>query len=185
MSNVRGIAFHSVLEQVALLRGDEIADMVRALVPAALSAALADGSLTRTGWYPVADYCALWTAILRATGEGEALVHTIGRHTLKADLTGFHRVAIHVLSPGMVLTLGARAFKEYYQGGTMETVASRPGYGHVAWKGCTGFDANVWTEIRGSASMLLELTGAKNIRVRLLEGGQDGDESMEIEGSWG
>ena len=42
----------------------------------------------------------------------------------------------------------------------------------------------MWEEIIGSAERLLELSSAKHVRVRVLSGGKDGDDSAEAELRW-
>ena len=65
-----------------------------------------------------------------------------------------------------------------------EVLESRSGYSHARWTDCYLFDENMWTEILGSSVQLLEIGGAKNVRARIVEGCQDGDETMEAGAHW-
>jgi hypothetical protein len=42
----------------------------------------------------------------------------------------------------------------------------------------------MWTEITGSSVAMLELSRAKDVRLRVLSGGKDGDTSLEMVAFW-
>jgi hypothetical protein len=51
-------------------------------------------------------------------------------------------------------------------------------------QGCVGWDANMFHEIHGSSTALLELAGAKDVRLHIRLGGRDNDVDAEYEAVW-
>jgi hypothetical protein len=52
------------------------------------------------------------------------------------------------------------------------------------FRDCLGFDGNIRGEVAGSCESLLEIAGAKHVRIRLLAGARDGDSDAEFEARW-
>ncbi len=173
---VKGISFKSVMASLAELKGD-----------AALDAALASLSpeqaeqlryrVLATHWYPISLYRALFAAIVQTSAGGPELVKAIGRECTRRDLTGVHRFAFKILSPQTIFALSNRMFGSFYDTGKVETVDTRPGHARALFRGCHGFDRWMWTELVGSMDTLFEFAGAKHVRARYTEGGQDGPDA--------
>jgi len=60
---------------------------------------------------------------------------------------------------------------------------SRRGFIRVSFEGCRGWDENMWSELAGSCESLLEIAGAKHVRLRMLTGGADGP-NAEFDAHW-
>jgi hypothetical protein len=181
---VKGVAFRSVLSALEQLRGRAAVDLAITRMPDELSQALRYGTVLPTGWYPTAWYRAMWAGVRAATGEGLDLARHIGREAIRSDMTGLYRLVFKMFSPETVLSQSRRMFNNYYSHGSLEVIDSRSGYGKAIWRGCEGFDRMMWVEILGSSEELLELAGAKFVRVQLLRGGQDGDDFADAEARW-
>jgi hypothetical protein len=181
---VKGVAFRSVYISLGKLRGE---GAQRALLEGAsdeLRAGFSYGAIVPGGWYPIELYKELLRVIRSTTSEGKELVHEIGRQCTRDDLTGVYSMLAKVISPQSLFSLGQRVFSNYYSVGKVEVIESRRGYSHARWTDCHQFDENMWTEILGSCVELLELGGAKNVRARILRGGQDASDGMEARAHW-
>jgi hypothetical protein len=66
----------------------------------------------------------------------------------------------------------------------MQISDSRSGYVRATWSGCEGWDENLWAELAGSCEVLLEMAGAKHVRLRVIKGGRTGDNVCEMEAHW-
>ena len=142
------------------------------------------GSIVSTGWYPIAWYKDLLQATRRASGEGKDLIHQIGRQCTRDDMSGIYAVIAKLISPQSLWSLSQRVFSSYYSVGMVKMSETRPGYSRAAWSNCQGFDENMWTEVLGSCVQLLEIGGAKDVRIRVLAGGRDGLDAMEAAAHW-
>ena len=118
------------------------------------------------------------------TAIGDIGQADIGAAAIVADLKGVHKhMLLKLLSPETLYALGGRLFNKYYDTGKVAVITARTGYVHGRYEGCTGFDQNMWAEVIGASEQLLEMAGAKHIRVRTLDGGNDEDYA-EIEARW-
>ncbi|HET9957011.1 MAG TPA: hypothetical protein VFQ61_21090 [Polyangiaceae bacterium] len=154
----------------------------------AMRAELAQGfryqEILASGWYPIEWYRDLLRAIQTALNLGERALFEIGRECARQDMTGIYKLGFKLLSPEVVLQLSTRLFSNYYDTGKSKVVESRPGFAHVRWFDCAGFDKNMWWEAFGAAEMFMELAGARSVRTRIIRGGGDTDEMAELTMHW-
>lgn len=176
---VKGVAFRSVLASLEALRGREVLERVLAGLSEDDRSSI-EFRVVNTGWYPIELYRALLGAIVRETGEGDALVRAIGGASLKRDITGVYRVMFKILSPETVLSLSSRLFGFYYDTGTFTITEKRHTFARSEYAGCIGFDRNMWIELLGSSEEVLAVAGAKRPRGRIVRGGQDSDCVIEV-----
>lgn len=153
-------------------------------LPPHLERGIRYGTIIAASWYPIAWYRDLFKAVATATGDGDRVVREIGREAARIDMTGVYKMAFKLLSPQAVFGLSSRLYSNYYDTGKVVIVESRAGFVQARWSGCTGFDRNLWLEVAASCEMYLELSGAKNVRTRILSGAGPEDEGMELQAHW-
>jgi hypothetical protein len=182
--HVKGLAFTSVLASVRRLRGADGLNRLLGQMPTELREKIQYGYIVKGGWYPAAWYKQLLRAIVESTGEGRDLIRQVGAECSRQDLTGIYRVFARLLSPQTLFSGAMRLFKSYYDGGEVWIVKARPGAAQAIWRNCHGFDQNMWDEVLGSVTAILELGGATDVRLRIVMGGGDGDSDMEASAYW-
>jgi hypothetical protein len=180
---VKGVAFRSVYTSLAKLRGERVQRTALAQMSQPLHDGFSYGSIVTSGWYAIELYRELFHVIRDVTQEGKELVHEIGRQCTRDDMSGVYKMIARLISPGTLFSLSQRLFSSYYSVGTV-VVESRQGFTLARWSGCRGFDENMWTEVIGSCEQLLEIGGARNVRQRVLSGGGEADESLELSAHW-
>ncbi len=112
-------------------------------------------------------------------------MRAIGYRSLKLDMASVYKqFVMRFLSPQILLGFSGRLFNTYYDTGTFEVMESHQGSVAVRCSGCIGWDHNMWTEIAGGSVALLELSRAKDVRLRVLSGGRDGDTTLEMAAYW-
>lgn len=141
------------------------------------------GHIVPTGWYPVAWHRALHGAAQSVTRGGRDVARRIGYEGTKEDLSSVYRVIGGLLGPQTLVRLGNRLWSSYWQGGVVETVEHQRGHVRSSFRQCYGFDRNIWEDIAGSCLAVLEVAGAKEINMRMLEGGGDGPD-MVLDARW-
>jgi len=152
---------------------------------APVAEAYREGTLLPASWYPISWYREVFKAYRIATSMGTELPRRIGALAVQHDMQGVHkRLVAWLASPQTLLSLSQRVFNTYYDTGRIEVVSSRSGFVHIRAVGCVGWDHNMWSELAGSSAALLTAAGARHVRVYGISGGQDGDESHELEGHW-
>ena len=182
---MKGVAFRTVEACFTELRGEAARKRVDEFMPAELAEGFRYRTVLAAGWYGIDLYKALFRGLRLATAEGPELAREIGRLAARHDMAGVHKqIVAKIVSPQMLLGMSQRVFSTYYDTGTFDMIESRRGFAHARASGCFGFDENMWYELAGSCESLLEIAGAKHVRTRLLGGGKDGDDFLEIEARW-
>jgi hypothetical protein len=181
---VKGLCFKSVINSVARLRGADGRQKLMAELSPNIREKLEYGHIVNGGWYPVEWYRELLSAVCTSSGEGRALIREVGAECSRQDLTGVYRVFTRLLSPQTLFAGAMRLFKSYYDHGQVWVVHARAGAAHAVWRGCEGFDQNMWDEVLGSVTAILELGGAADVRLRIVTGGGDGDSHLETWAYW-
>ncbi len=182
---VKGVAFRSIDAVFLELRGPEAHGRARSAMPSELRDAYENGVVLAASWYPIAWYRDAFRAFRAATGEDAELARQIGHACARRDMSSIHKqLFAKIVSPQTLLAMSQRVFNTYYAYGRLEVTSTGRGRARLVGTGCVGFDENMWTEIVGSSTALLEIAGATNVRLRTLSGGRDGDTSIEVEGSW-
>jgi hypothetical protein len=166
------------------LRGDEAVAATLDLLPSDLGEALRYQTLVTGGWYPVEWFCKLQAAAQRATGEGEELARIIARDAVQDDFRGVYRLITLTLSPQLMFKLAPRIVGLYYDTGLCVVDDAGRGVARGRFLGFAGFDHNIWQDMIGGTSGIMELAGAKNLIARILNGGKDGDIDMSLEMTW-
>lgn len=179
-ASVKGLAFLSVMRALSKLRGDGSVKAALSRMNPEVADAFRYGSVVATGWYPVAWYLSMWRSIRESSGEGVAIARVLGREALRQDLTLVHKVALGLLSPKNVVSIGGRLSSQYYRP-TQVTFETAPGMTRVRYSRCFGWDENMWAEIAVGIEVVLELAGAKHARIRMVAGGQSRDDYADFE----
>lgn len=186
---IKGLSTRSVFQALITLRGPEVATRVTDVLTRQpesqqLGELLRFGGILASTWYPLAWHGALMRAIRSATGEGPELIWALGRESTAADLSSVHKLFMGLLAPHTVLNISPRLFGNYYDTGKVEVVESRKGSAVVEWRGCRGFDANLWTEILGGCEALLGAAGATDIQIERQHGGTNNQDFMRASADW-
>jgi hypothetical protein len=181
---VKGVSFKSVLRALEVLRGPQAAQACTSAMPTDLADAFRYGTMLASSWYPIEWYRALLEAVQTSACEGDHFMCKIGQQCLRQDMTGVYRAVFHLLSPQAVIRISSRLFSNYYDTGKCTILEAKTGFAHASWAGCSGFDRRMWLEAFGACEMVMELSGAKHIRSRVVSGGRDGDDCAELTGHW-
>lgn len=184
-AQVKGVAFRTVEACFAELRGNAAVDAARALMPTELHNALRYGTLLPASWYPIAWYRETFRALRSQAGAGVDLPRAIGKAAARRDMKGVHKqILAKLVTPQILLGMSGRVFSTYYDTGSFDVLKSERGHVIARCHGCTGWDENMWSELAGSCESLLEIAGAKTVRLRFTKGGGDRDNESELEAHW-
>jgi hypothetical protein len=182
---VKGTAFRSIDLSFLDLRGEAARKRALDLMHPEVAATYRNGLMLAASWYPISWYREVFRAFRAATGEGPELAHKIGARSVQIDMKSMYKMLFaKFVSPQTLLGLSQRLFSTYYDTGQFEVIESHRGHVKVRLSGCVGWDLNMWTEILGSCTALLEIAGAKEVRLRLVSGGKERDTAAELEAHW-
>ena len=184
-AKVKGIAFRTIGLCFKELRGSEAWERALELMPVELAEGYRYHTLLASSWYPIALYRAAFRSFRGVRNDGPELARAVGKLAARHDMSGVHKqILARLISPQALLGMSQRVFNTYYDTGKFELLESRRGFVHCMFRDCLGFDENMWSEVAGSCESLLEIAGAANVRIRLLQGARDGDSNAEFEARW-
>lgn len=180
---IKGVAIRTFFEVLRERSGPGIERELRRDLPPVHRDALHDPVLAAT-WYPIGIYRELHLAAQRALKAGGELSRQIGRDGVSRDFQGVYRLLAGALQPHWLISWAPRMYGRYFRGGTLDVLEARKGYARGEWRGCVGFDKNLWLDMIGSCEASLEACGATHVRHRLVDGGGDGDTHATVEFRW-
>lgn len=126
-------------------------------------------AILSSGWYPLAWYSELTTAIRRHHGPGVGL--EIGRLGMRNDVNAFSRWILGLASPALLVALSGRLLRMYFQGAALDTKQSGPKEGRLAFSRLDGSCDATWDAIGGAITAFVELSGGSGVVTRITEGG--------------
>jgi hypothetical protein len=166
---IKGAAFYSLLAAIEQQQGKDVLAQILARLPKEQETALRAKSLLVNRFHPIGGYRALVHAV--ADEIDDAAVRRLSAGAVERDMNTLYRAVLRALSANTVFGQTARLFGLFYEGGTVEVLERRPGFGCVRYSACHGFDAMVWNDYAGGSECILALSGARGITIDVVEGG--------------
>ncbi|MCA9640181.1 MAG: hypothetical protein KC492_05775 [Myxococcales bacterium] len=179
-----GLPLRGVYGNLGTLFGSRGQQQILELLPGELAEGLAYGRIIAGGWYPISWLSALHEGAQELSGSGRELARKLGYMGSKSYFRGVHKVFISFMDPGFVIGKTPLIFRKYYDTGEALVVERNRGNCLLRFSGCSGFDANLWQGLFGACEAVLELSGAKNIRLRAVSGGGERDVAAEVSAYW-
>ena len=87
------------------------------------------------------------------------------------------------MKPETLLQKAARILPTFYSMAHQDITEAREGFARCKWY-CPGFDANLWADTHGACRAALEICGARDVELRYVSGGNDGDTEAVSEAFW-
>jgi hypothetical protein len=176
----KGLNFRGFLRALEKLHDADTAHrVIEAVALPEARDALRYGRIIPTGWYPVSWHRSLHGAAQTVTHGGRDLARRIGYEGTRDDLGGVYKLIAGLLAPQTLVRLGNKLWSSYWQGGAVDTVEHGAGHVRSSFRECHGFDRNIWEDISGSCLAVLETAGAKDVRMRIVDGGEGANAVIE------
>lgn len=182
--HVKGVAIRGILSGVDRLCPPGTVDKMLGLLPPELANKVKHQGFVSAGWYPLSDYRAILDAVMQASGGGIDIIRQISRQATRDDFRGIYRLLTFVLSPEFVIKRAGGVFSRYYDTGTLTIPVARDGYVEANFRSCVGFNHVMWQDATAGAMAILEVCGAKDLRVTAVRGGGDGDVDYDLVAEW-
>jgi hypothetical protein len=184
-TKTKGINFRSFVAALRRLRGDAAVERTLERLPDEIAQGLRIGAITTGGWYPCDWYSKLHAAAQAACGEGPELARAVSREGIQEDFrSGVYRLITLSAAPEAIFKWAPRVVGLYWDGGRLVVENADAGRAMGRFEGFHGFDRNLWEDMIGGSVGVMELAGAKNVTVRVLSGGGDGEDHMVYVVRW-
>jgi hypothetical protein len=142
-------------------------------------------SVISVGWYDLALYARLIRALDRVRGKDDlSLLSDLGRYEAEHDFTTIHRVFLRFANPDYVVEKAFELWRRFHDTGTWIIVreSERRMLGTLEEWGVV--DEALCKELTAYLQRLLELTGAKDVRVQHATCRAIGSGSCVFIGTW-
>jgi len=179
----KGNCLRSFYETVQDIKGDSVAQAMLQLLSSEQREAFQLRAILSNLWYPLEWLSNAHRALDEVTGGGIKMAESIGYHSAKKDFNGIYRIFFRFLKPETLLQKASRIFPTFYSMARQNITESREGFARCTWH-CPGFDAYIWADTHGACRAALEICGARDIEIKFISGGNDGDDEAVSEAYW-
>ncbi len=137
------------------------------------------------GWYDTHLQPELYRAMDSRFGRADlALVTELGRFAADEDLHGIYRMFLRFASPGYVLEKGMAYWSRFQSTGRWEVTRTSPRSARAALVGFTTADEAVCRYLAAYMTRMMELAGARSVRVEEVRCRARGESDCTFEGTW-
>jgi eukaryotic-like serine/threonine-protein kinase len=184
MANIRGISLISAVKYVTEQYGEggmnkvldnlgqEEKDVFRS-------------KLNPMNWYPISAYANFIGGVDKIFGKGDfALCFEIGRYSAMDTFSGLYKVFMELGNPHFVIRRGHIAWRTIVDTGELEVEQTGDKYVKVKVTGFDGPQKSYCFKVGGYFSKVLEMSGAKNVKVQEIQCACDRATFCEYEMQW-
>lgn len=182
--NLKGINFIGTLSALERDYGRDVRERVEKSLGGEVGETVRLGGLVASGWYPASWYGALLATIVRETRGDERTIRQLSNSAVTADMKTLFKIVRLFLSPERALQQSMRISSRYIDGGEIEVVQAGAGHIHYRFREYHGYDRLLWWDFIGGIEAVLENIGAKDLTVKIVAGGGDGDHHLEVVFRW-
>lgn len=178
-SLVRGQALRGTIAALgSFFSASQVAEILAFLPPEAKQLV---GGLATTRWYPLSWSIAIHQGARIVSKRGVELSYELGKRARMLDARGLYRFLLRFSSPELFIRHSDRLMSLYADGPTIQfgPISSASSAEEqrcrvsVRLDHCYAFDENIWQHALGSIDGVFELSGAKNCRIEVTDGGGD------------
>lgn len=181
---IKGTAAKSIPEYVKKNHPDRFNEWFESL-PADSQDVFKKG-VKSTDWYDLGSAAVIPTAKI-----GEMFFNSAnkgawesGRYSAKQALNGIYKLYVMASKPGHIIDRASRVFSAYYQGSVMESVRKSDNSVSVVIHSFDQPEEIIENRIGGWMECALEVSGCKNVNVRITESLAKGDQKTLYEVDW-
>ena len=184
MANIRGVSLISSVKYITTNFGDGgFTKIVDSLEPEDRD--ILRSKLHPMNWYPVKMYSAFIAAADKIFGKGDlGMCFEIGKYSAEDTFSGLYKVFLEMGNPHFIIRRGHIAWRTIVDTGELEI--EQAGDKFVKLK-ITGFEEPTkpfCVKIAGYFSKVLEMSGAKNVRIKEDKCAADNCPACEYQMEW-
>lgn len=179
---VKGTALRSIMLAVEHLEGAEQLERVLQAMPDDARAAL-EPVVLGSRWYPVSVQASLHEAIRKELGRGRTEAnYRVAQRAIKDDFKGgVYRTFLRLMTYDAMWNVSQRVWRQYNSSGSVKFFDRKRGHARGTIEDVDGYTLPMWIAICGRFHGLLELAGARNVKV---ETEQHDEISCRMRATW-
>lgn len=144
------------------------------------------GTILATDWYPLNEGAIIPTHHLKMFYAENALkaAWEAGRHSAGATLTGVYKIFVKVANPSYIIKRAAKITATYYENVVVESSEETKNSVVVSIIKFEELDKMIEQRIGGWMEKALELSGCKEVKIRIIKSLTRGDSITKYSISW-
>ncbi|MFA5116688.1 MAG: DUF2378 family protein [Candidatus Omnitrophota bacterium] len=184
MANIRGVSLISGVKYISDNFGEGgLVKVVDSLEPQDRD--ILRSKLHPMNWYPVKTYSAFMAAADKIFGKGDYnLCFNIGKYSAEDIFSGLYKVFLELGNPHFVIRRGHIAWRTIIDSGELEIEQTGDKFVKVRITGFEEPDKAFCWKVSGYFGKVLEMSGAKNVRVNEGKCACDGGPYCEYDIQW-
>jgi hypothetical protein len=136
-------------------------------------------------WYPIEDYIDYLIVFKAVIGQGKNdIIVELGRYSAQKTLRGIYKLFVKIGSPEFYLKRISVIWKQIFDFGETKAVISKAKRCEVIVTGTGDIPDEFTHALYGWMIGTLEISGAKNVKVEILEYPSDNHETIRLQGTW-
>ncbi len=145
-----------------------------------------EGTILATQWYPLKEGAVLPTYHLKMFYDNNSLkaAWEAGRHSAESSLTGVYKIFVKLANPGYIIKRASKIMATYYENAILETGETTKNSVALNITKFEDLDKMIEHRIAGWIEKALELSGCKDIKIRITKSMTKGDAISEYKVSW-
>lgn len=182
---IKGTAVIAIRDYVKLNHKDQYNNWIDSLPLE--SSNIFRSAIDSSKWYPISEGGIIPTkkaAELFFGGNFEKGAWEMGKYSAEKALTGIYKIFVKASSPGYIVQRASRVFSTYYQPCKMEAKKSTEKSTLLEISNMTESDIVIEYRIGGWIEKALDISGAKNCKVKFLMSMAKGDDITQIDITW-
>ena len=147
---------------------------------------LMSGAILATDWYPLEEGAVLPTYHLKMFFDENSLkaAWQSGRHSAGATLTGVYRIFVKVANPSYIIKRASKITATYYENVVVKSSEETSNSVVVSIIEFEGLDRMIEHRIGGWMEKALELSGCKEVNIRIVKSLTRGDNITKYSITW-
>lgn len=182
---IKGSAVRSILDYVKKNHSENFQEWLNSLPES--SRIIIDQPILPANWYPVNDAAIIPTEKIGAMFFQNDYIKGAwqsGRFSAEAALTGIYKFFVQAASPHFIIGRASRILSTYYNPSEISVVDKGDKWVKLYITQLGSKSAVIESRIGGWIERAMEISGAKNVEVKILQSMSKGDPKTEIMVSW-
>lgn len=185
MISIKGQAVRQYLDTLRAIYGDEAYDeIVQNFERREFRELVESESLLASAWYPIELANQMIVASVKTLPHVPDLPEELGKEAMSRDLRGIYGYIASILSPEICLRYTPRLIQTFNKGLKLEAEKLGPGRARLHFSHSAEINEPLFRTMTGGTAAIFERVGARNLEVRIVEGGKLGDPETMIDLRW-
>lgn len=185
MISIKGQAVRQYLSTLKAMYGEEkYAELVDKFENDEFRELAQSENILASAWYPISYANQLIAATVATIPDIPDIPEQLGKEAMARDLRGIYGYIAGFLNPDVCLRYTPRLIQTFNKGLKLEAEKLGPGHARVHFTNSSEISDLLFRTMTGGTAAIFERVGARNLTIKIVEGGKLGDPATTFELRW-